>query len=228
LIDERLEAFRREGARFGAVVRAGDLRAPVAACPGWDLARLGRHLFWIYDNVHQIVTQNIAFDDTVEAAAPGDVDLADGIEAHHRRLVQVLSSTPPETPVWTWAGPSECSFWVRRMAAETLVHRIDAEIAVDSVTSVDAHDAADAVDEYLEWLLPVLRARNTDLGVRFTAEDVGAEWTLTGDATSEPAVVASGSAADILATIFNRPVSRALRIDGDATVLHRWLAAPAF
>jgi uncharacterized protein (TIGR03083 family) len=60
----------------------------------------------------------------------------------------------PTTPSATW-WPSDqtVGFWARRMALETVVHRVDAETAAGVATPVDPELAVDGVDEILVVML---------------------------------------------------------------------------
>ena len=55
----------------------------------------------------------------------------------------------------TWFGPDQTvAFWIRRMAQETVIHRIDAELAARlPITPVPGDLAADGVDEALKRML---------------------------------------------------------------------------
>jgi uncharacterized protein (TIGR03083 family) len=55
-------------------------------------------------------------------------------------------------PVWAFGEMRPASFWARRMAHETAVHRADAEIAVGRTPDLAPELAADAIDERLGML----------------------------------------------------------------------------
>jgi hypothetical protein len=59
-------------------------------------------------------------------------------------------------PAVTWHGPDQTvKFWIRRMAQETVIHRLDAELAMHSVEPdpVPADLAVDGIDEVLRLFL---------------------------------------------------------------------------
>src|SRR4029453_10276847 len=69
-------------------------------------------------------------------------------------LLEALGSTDPATLLWTFHPPDQTAgFWRRRMAQETVVHRVDAESAHGRPRPVPAALAADGVDEGLAGVL---------------------------------------------------------------------------
>ena len=69
-------------------------------------------------------------------------------------LVTELEERGPDAPAFTWYEPQQnVEFWYRRMAQETVVHRVDVESAFDQVTPVDDELAVDGIDEVLDWFL---------------------------------------------------------------------------
>ncbi len=68
------------------------------------------------------------------------------------RLAETV--TTGSGPVWTHLGPGPASYWARRMAHETAVHRADGEIAVGTRPVIDPVVAADGIAEWLGFLPP--------------------------------------------------------------------------
>ncbi len=141
--------------------------APVRSCPEWTMGDLLWHVsevwtFWLYV-VDNDVTDRTALDDYHPAPRVADDLLVDWAAAAHTGLHSVLTSTPPETEVWTWTGANRDVWWVRRrMAHETAVHRWDAERVVGDPYDLPAEVAADGIDEFLQWFAP--RNRSVALG----------------------------------------------------------------
>jgi hypothetical protein len=52
--------------------------------------------------------------------------------------------------VWTWADDQTAGFWLRRITHDTLVHRLDAELAVGREVTLAPDLAADSVSDLLE------------------------------------------------------------------------------
>jgi hypothetical protein len=73
------------------------------------------------------------------------------LERAYAELVGELTSRRPEDVVGTWYGPDQTvGFWIRRMAQETVIHRMDAELGVGvPIAPVPDDLAIDGVDELL-------------------------------------------------------------------------------
>jgi uncharacterized protein (TIGR03083 family) len=69
-------------------------------------------------------------------------------------LSQVLAAADPAAPATTHVRERTVGFWMRRMAHETLVHRVDAEQAHGYESAVDPELAVDGVAELLEVIVP--------------------------------------------------------------------------
>ena len=70
-------------------------------------------------------------DQADDLQVPADVEersrwLLDGA----RRLADAVRQAGPRTSVWSWADDKTVGFWLRRITHDTLVHRLDAELAV--------------------------------------------------------------------------------------------------
>ena len=94
----------------------------------------------------------------------------------------MLRAADPSVDYWTFRGPNPLRWWLRRLANETAVHRVDAEQAAGWDAAVDAAFAADGIDEKLETYLPVIVHQHPPerpVTVAFRADDVGAAWTVT-------------------------------------------------
>jgi hypothetical protein len=68
-------------------------------------------------------------------------------------IIKALDLKRPERKTWSWHhSDNTVDFWFRRMAHETVIHRIDAELACSSVTTIPEDLALDGVDEVLDFL----------------------------------------------------------------------------
>jgi hypothetical protein len=67
-------------------------------------------------------------------------------------LLDEFAARKPEDPAGTWYGPDQSvGFWIRRMAQETVIHRIDAELGTrQPVAEVPQDLAVDGIDELLK------------------------------------------------------------------------------
>jgi hypothetical protein len=72
----------------------------------------------------------------------------------HAEMNAEFDRHAPTDPTWTFYPDDQTvAFGLRRMALETAVHRVDAELAADAVTAVPADLALDGVDEVLRIML---------------------------------------------------------------------------
>jgi uncharacterized protein (TIGR03083 family) len=140
-----------DGHRLSEVAE-GNLGRPAPTCPGWDVDEVVRHTGEVYH--HKIACTMLGrrpADDEYEHG-PGDgLDLLDWFDGALSALIDTLSARSPESTAYTWYPPEQdVGFWMRRMAQETAIHRVDAEAAADDITSIDDDLAVDGVDEVLD------------------------------------------------------------------------------
>jgi uncharacterized protein (TIGR03083 family) len=233
--EDYVSALRREGALLaGAAERAG-VQARVAACPGWTVGDLVWHVGGVHDFWRRIVEQRATDRSEVkrELARPADAELLawyrDGLE----RLAGALAAVDPATPVWTWAPQKDAAFVRRRMAQETVVHRVDAELAGGPAGPIDPALAVDGIDEFFQFFAPdrAEGAAALDGSVHLHATDTEGEWlvTATGDQLRASRGHARGDAAarapaaDLLLLLWRRDHGP-VEVHGDQAVLDRLLA----
>lgn len=91
----------------------------------------------------------------------------DVLRRSYDALVGELTSRKPEEPSVTWFGPEQTvGFWVRRMAQETVIHRVDGELGAGApLAPIPTDLALDGIDEVL--------VRFLGYGTREWAEDFG-------------------------------------------------------
>jgi uncharacterized protein (TIGR03083 family) len=153
--DAYLHAFGADGDRLASLARATALHAPVPTCPGWTLLDLVRHCGDVYAN--KIAALRLG-----RRPQPGEWELAEDRPADaavewfdevRAELSKVLAERDPAEECWTWMpGEHTVAFWQRRMAHETLVHRVDAEAAAGAPIEPPHDDlAADGVHEVLQF-----------------------------------------------------------------------------
>jgi uncharacterized protein (TIGR03083 family) len=147
-------------------------------------------------------------------------------------LLDVARTADPSTPVWTFGPDRTAEFWFRRMAQETLVHRVDAEQAAGRTSDVDPELAADGVAESLEVFVPLLASADTGPAggeLLLHAIDVESSWLLTFGTGSVAVAVehrqgdacVQGPAADLLLWLWGRVPSDALTRSGDPALPDR-------
>src|SRR5438128_10435500 len=148
-----LDCLAVDFARLRAIVLT-DPAAKVPSCPGWTVADLTRHVGEVY--LHKTVTMREGAEPDTwppkELAHEQPLALLDRAYAG---LLDEFAARKPEDPAASWYIPDQTvGFWIRRMAQETVIHRIDAELAAGlPVTPVPDDLAADGVDEVLKRML---------------------------------------------------------------------------
>jgi len=241
-----------EAANFAAAVHDADPAAAVPTCPEWTLDQLTAHtcrgIRWAATMIERRTTTPIRPVE-IDADLPADPDeRTTAIRADAARLVAAIHDSGPDTEIWSWADDRTAGFWLGRMLHETLVHRIDAELATghDPAGIAVAPDlAADGVADMM-MVARNLSARaqrafagltGTGQTLLFQATDTdttwlarrtpsGVEWTW----DAGPAdVTVRGTARDLMLVLTRRtPADDRLAVDGDAGLLGHWLANSTF
>jgi uncharacterized protein (TIGR03083 family) len=230
-----------------------DLSTPVPTCPDWTLRELtihvGRAHRWAAEIVGTRSAEFVPFRSVPDGKFPGEpADREAWLLAGAGRVVDAVREAASD-PVWTFSGLQPASFWARRMAHETAMHRADAQLAVGSRPSFGAPMAADAIDESLVYMSSLAgpgqdpRAAALPAGgslhVHATDPELaGGEWTV----RNEPAGVTverahgkgdaalRGPAGDLLLVLTRRlpPGEASVEVHGDAAILAGWLAGTSY
>jgi uncharacterized protein (TIGR03083 family) len=252
-----------DASRFLAYLAAdcGDLRdaassveltAPVPSCPGWTMADLVRHVAQVY--LHKAAIMRTG---EVPAAWPPPGLAAEPplalLGRAYGELRAEFAQRAPAIGVPTWYDPDQTvGFWIRRMAQETVIHRIDAELAAGlPVTTVPVDLAVDGVDELLrcmlaygsvEWPEEFAEMKGEHLAAgdgrdTITVTAGPASWTVRPSpervevedgAGDHPEIVVEGPPGPVLRWLWGRAGDDAVRLTGDpawADYLRRMLAA---
>jgi uncharacterized protein (TIGR03083 family) len=164
---------------------ADHLAASVPAAPGWDVAELLRHIGQIHARTSVILRTG-----TMERPSRRNGMLADApseglVDWYRSTLAELVADLrgvdEPERPVWSFSADHQrAGFWPRRMAQETLVHRVDAEQAAGREPApIDPALGVDGVDEVLTIFVPALgadRSPGDGRTVHLHATDAEGEW----------------------------------------------------
>lgn len=164
---------------------------------------------------------------------------ADWMRTGAARLAETLRSLDPDAPTWhPFPVEQVASFWPRRQAHETAMHRWDAERAVGRPAAIDPELASDGIDEYFEIVIPRLVARDAIAlpagSVHLHCTDVHGEWLIRADddgfqmirAHQKGDAALRGPAASILLRLWGRESDKTGELEpiGDGSVLDAWLA----
>jgi hypothetical protein len=148
-------------------IAAIDLDAPVPSCPGWTVADLVRHVAEVYLHKVEAMRQQ----QVPQPWPPPEIEHAEPVPLLERAwaaLSSEFAERAPEGPAYSWYEPDQTvGFWMRRMAQETVIHRIDAELArlaveparADGVARVADDLAVDGIDEVLVVFLSYASTR---------------------------------------------------------------------
>ena len=179
-----LECLASDQARLREVA-AIDLTAPVPTCPGWTVADLVLHVAKVYLHKSECIRQ-LAFPDPwpVELATDDPIGALDRCFAE---LTDRLAAHQPGDPAYTWYGPDQTvGFWIRRMAHETAIHRVDAERALGVPPAPIRTDLAeDGIDEMLtlfvgygsmEWPDEFAAVRAAAVGTSHRVDSPAGSW----------------------------------------------------
>jgi uncharacterized protein (TIGR03083 family) len=235
---DAIPTIRREADAFLLAARRG-LEPDVPGCPGWTVRDLTVHL----GSVHRFHAAHIGRGVTdpppkpEPADPPADDDalrawFSDGVD----ELLVALRRVDPDLPAWNWAPhtPQTASFWPRRMAQETAVHRWDAESAHGEAVGFDLALAVDGIDERLTVMGPVQPEPDLPTGtvvVRTTDED--AQWALRtapevfevlDEPPASPDAVVEGTASGLLLALWGRVPADQLTISGDPAMVSQLMS----
>jgi uncharacterized protein (TIGR03083 family) len=150
--EQYLDHAAAHARRTAEIAEGVGMDAPVPSCPGWALRDLLFHQGMVYRWIGEIVarkaTERVPFREVPDRKMPEGGEAA-WLLAGADRTVARLRETGPDLAVWGWAHGGGTRWWGRRIAHESLVHRIDGELTVGVRPEADPALAADNVDELL-------------------------------------------------------------------------------
>jgi uncharacterized protein (TIGR03083 family) len=143
-----LDHIRTDAARLSDAAGRG-LDAELPCCEGWTVRTVVEHVGDIYREKAAIVDEGWTERQDRRFGTTGE-PIVEWFDDATARLLDVLSDHDPTETVWTWFDPDQTvGFWYRRLAHETLIHRVDVEQAHGIPSIIDESLAADGVDEAL-------------------------------------------------------------------------------
>ncbi|NOX29980.1 MAG: maleylpyruvate isomerase family mycothiol-dependent enzyme [Actinobacteria bacterium] len=245
-VSDYIKFVKAEGESFASAAEQGELNVEIAACPGWDMREMVRHLglihLWAAANVanpQQDVIQDT--NDVTEfarywptlAAWPEDADLTLWYRNTHANLVTVLENAPLDVECATFLlAASPLAMWTRRQASEIAMHRFDAEMSHGITSQFEPQFANDMLDELLSSFVPRVRVPEMENSktIHIHAEDTDEHWYLTvgperartsrqGDKAD---LTLTATAADLYLLLWNRTPNSSVKMTGDTELMGTW------
>ena len=227
-----MSAVEREGHALSLTARH-DSRAEVPSCPGWNIDELLRHVGIAHHRVALILREGRTEPPPLEETSPPHGGSLSWYEAGLAALLDAMRTVDPATPVWTFSrSDPTATFWHRRMAHETVVHRVDAEQATGAVGPLDPALVLDGIAESLEVFAPLMARREEDPAtatVHLHAPDVEGEWLVSlGGSTvavehrhAKGDAAVRGTAVDLHLWLWGRVGLDQLEVFGDPAIAER-------
>ena len=210
--DAYLEQVRKQATALRAAAVSAGPDTEVPSCPGWTVRRLVSHIARVHDRVLIVLDVDPADEPPKPPRPPEDWDtlLAYWDDKVATMLAELARRGPGQT-AWAFPGFSGTSFWARRQAHETAIHRLDAEHALAGLGPTLVHElifdpelAADGIDEMLDKILPLGDwSQAVHAGtVLYHAPDAGRAWLVTYRPGEPPVTEAPhGAALEVDATV---------------------------
>jgi uncharacterized protein (TIGR03083 family) len=249
-----LSHLAQESARFATVLTAIPAQASFPALPGWtarapwtadDLLWHLAEQYWFWLTVVRDGHSGAEAAELVPGRPAGRGALLEFYEQASDDLQKIFTALAPESVAWSWAPEQTAGFVCRRLTHETLIHRIDAELAAGTRTAMDPGLCADGVDEALRlmfsaWPEAGRFAASRGQTLRLRATDTGGTWFIAlgtllragtapaaspaiqvaeADVGGEAAAVVRGRAADLDCWLWRRRPAGPLHRSGDQAVL---------
>ncbi len=236
-----LHQIRVEGARIEEI-DPEQLDFDVAHISGWTVGAVVGHTGWVYRFVTEVLA---ATDEPPRRSSipepPAGPSVLGWFSDSAAGLMTALEATPADKPCVSFAGEVDASWWVRRIAHETAMHRWDAFASIGSVDPIETRLADDGITEVFDVFLPTrfqfdrLKADGETIHLHATDCPDG-EWLLElhpdrVDVTQQHAkatVAARGTTSDLLLMLWGRIPPAQLEVFGDSSLLDRWQDAATF
>jgi uncharacterized protein (TIGR03083 family) len=230
-----LECLEADYTRLRDVAAGADLTAKVPTTPEWTIADLVEHVAVVY--LHKVECMRLGHHP--QPWPPEGLDRADPVallDRAYAALAVEFAARPPTSPTFTWYEPDQTvGFWIRRMAQESVIHRVDAEFGAGVPLATIPEDLArDGIDEVLFAFLAYgspdeYGAMLTDAAGRtIRLETTGAGWLVrptrdgievrTAEDEAGDAVVRA-EPVDLLLWLWNRAGDDAVSASGDPDVV---------
>jgi uncharacterized protein (TIGR03083 family) len=255
--DQYFAEISGSAARLADIVRTSDPDRPVPTCPDWTLRQLATHIGRVHRwAAHIVATRSadyVPFSSIADARYPQPPkERAAWLRAGADRVIEAITDAG-DASVWAFGRLAPAGFWARRQSHETMVHRVDAELAVGQDSVLDADLAADAIDEWLALATGSWRSAEgpgplppgASLQLQVTGAGKAPGWLITGSGAGpgvqrsdqfadsrvpDADVSLSGPAGPLLLVLVRRlPADNpGVTVTGNRAVLNGWLATTPF
>ncbi|GMQ85333.1 MAG: maleylpyruvate isomerase family mycothiol-dependent enzyme [Acidimicrobiia bacterium] len=222
--DTYLEHIRSDSALVAQAARRG-LEPDVPCCEDWTVRQLVGHLGEVHRHKELIVRERLLEPPEEQIGSP-ESGLIEWFEEGAAMLIDTLAAADASTPLWTWHDPDQTAgFWYRRMAQETLIHRVDAEQSHGAVSPIDEELAADGVDEIISVFLTAIPRWGSLDGKdnRICLSVPGRSWSLEEARFSGTSPVTGTTYSDLLAFGPTGPSDNDASVSGGAVPMDLWL-----
>lgn len=243
--EEYCDALQSEIDRFASAYALSSPTLAVPSCPGWSVYDVAEHL----GTVHRWAERLVSLESPTRIPSD-EMDLNRGpvderwIRQGGDLLVSTLRAGDPDASMWAWGEDQHLRFWPRRQFHETLIHRMDVELASGLSPHTGSSIAADSLDEFLVNLLRAsrfsplvreLKGHGEVLLIR--ANDIDATWSMqlledgfeVHDGSGPSDAVMTGTALELLLVFYRRQslASTAIDCGGDHELIDFWLGRTA-
>jgi uncharacterized protein (TIGR03083 family) len=251
--DRFFAEIRSSAGTLADIVRTENPDLPIPTCPGWSLRQLATHLGrvhrWAAETVRTRAAQRIPFDAAPDGQYPAErAAQAAWVTAGADRVIAAVRDAGP-AEVWAFGSMAPATFWARRQAHETMMHRADAELAAGRAVVLDPALAADGIDEWLSSVADPryrrqapgaavlaagavmhLHAADAPGGPRDWLVSAGADGITVRDGQGRADVTVAGPAARLLLVLVRRmpPDEENVSVTGEPALLAGWLAGTPF
>jgi uncharacterized protein (TIGR03083 family) len=246
-LDTYLAHIDADGHLLAAAAAKG-LDADVPGCPGWTVRDLVIHTSEVHGHKAEIVAGGWVEKQPARPHLPDGADPLQWYRDNAAHVYHVLEGADPAAPAYTFGRDKTVAFWYRRMAQETVVHRIDAEQAHGYESDIDPELAIDGIAELFDVFLTgyprwaqfqpsddVVRVEVGDqawtvrLG-RFVGSKKAVDYVLPTtvlEPEAEPQAVISGEPDRVFLWMWGRAPIEDVTITGDPEVVDRFRATCA-
>ena len=210
----------------------GHLDARVPTCPNWTVTDLARHVGEVYLHKVECMREGVERETDWPPAGLKDEEPVALLDRSYAELVAELTTRNPAALGGTWYEPDPTvGFWFRRMAQESVIHRIDAELGAGApIAPVPDDLAVDGIDELLKVFVAYSVANWSDYFAEALGTSPGRTFKIQTTATADsPSVTWLVKTAPGIFTVEGGPdekladeISPDISISGTPADVFRW------